>query len=221
MNPTKTRFKIDMAEDFGRKFEGMEEEAERSFHRQEGARDALKSAAQPVASLMELIDQDLKDGGLPASGDPVEVAKYAKRWLKRALGALDNLATKAEVARIAAEGRRKGLEDAKQFAFKVWEDERGKLEAYLKAVEEERDGDGESDDVPGGHPGPSLKSQRQAEEKQKESAPPAETPKGPKKPNPLASKEKAPPKKAAKKAAQKKTASKPAKKRLRDPKKKR
>lgn len=201
MNPTKTKFKIDMAEDFGRKFEGMEEEAERSFYRQEGARDALKAAAQPIGQLMANIDDEVKEGALKEiAGEPLKVAEYAKRWLKRALGSIDSLATKAEVARVAAGGQRKGLEDAKKVAFKVWEEERNKLRAYLEAVEEDkpRDDGREAD----GHPGPTLKSQRSTEE------------------NPLAKEPKNEPKKAPKKkATQAKKA--PAKKRLRDPKKKR
>jgi hypothetical protein len=145
---------------------------------------------------------------LSSFGEPIEVAKYAKRWMKRAIGSIDSLATKAEASRIAATGQKKGLEDAARVAHKAWEEERNKLQAYMEALEEDKPReDGRELD---GHPGPTLKSKRQAEG-QKE-------PEQEKEPEKVEKQKKAPAKKAKK--AKKDTAQTP-KKRLRDPKKKR
>lgn len=163
MNPAKTKFKIDMAEEFGRKFEGMEEEAERSFYRQEGARDALKAAAPQISALMAHIDEEAKEGVLAEFGEPLKVAAYAKKWLQRAIGSIDGMATKAEVARIAAGGTQDGLKRAKEYAHNVWKEEQTKLRAYLEALEEKFPEDEEAKS-PDGHPGPTLKSKRKAEE---------------------------------------------------------
>lgn len=189
MNPTKSRFKIDMSESFGREYEKMEDEANNSFYRQEGARDALKAAAKEIDKMLSYIDKEAKSGKLDSFvGEPLMVAKYAKKWINTAIGSIDGFATKAEAARISFGGKRKGLEDAKDYAFKIWKEEREKLEAFNDAVrklqEEAKDGGGEADlRSLDGHPGPSLKAQRQAEEameaekaKEKEN-PDQETPK--------------------------------------------
>jgi len=206
MNPVKTKFKIDMAEAFGRKFEGMEDEAEHSFYRQEGARDALKAVAPKIGELMAHIDEEIKSGALDEIGEPLKVAAYAKKWLQRAIGSIDGLATQAEVARIGMGGKMKGLKDARQYAFNVWKEEQAKLQSYLNALEDDvliEDGK-----APDGHPGPTLKSKRRVEEPEsKEPTSEEPTPSTETKPEPL--------KKGKKGEAGEK------KKRLRQPKKKR
>ena len=178
MNPAKAQFKADLAESFGREFEKMEDKAEKSIYLQEGARDALSLAAKRIGELGEHIDKEVEEGALEeVMGEPLKILAYVKKWLKRAVGSVDNLATTAEVARIEATGRMKGLEAAKKYTLNVWMEEHKKLEAYVEAMKE---GDGEIDGrALDGHPGPSLKSQRLAEDAADKPETPPETASGP------------------------------------------
>jgi hypothetical protein len=249
MNPTKARFKIDFSESFGREYEKREEEADHSFYRQEGARDALKKAAKEIEKMLGYIDEEVESGALTSFvGEPLLVAKHTKKWINTAIGSLDGLATKAEVARISYGGKKKGLEEAKEYALKAWKEEKAKLalfnEAMKKLQEDAKNGIETDLRSPDGHPGPSLKSQRLAEEameaekakekdnpdqeapKEEETTPKAEAPQAaPKTSNPLAGPG---PNPLAKKKTKKEKATKkdmgikePRKKRLRQPKKKR
>ena len=193
MNPAKTHIKTIMAEEFGRHIEEMGDKALTRVHSHKGGKDAFVMAAQRVGQLGEHIDKDLAEGVIDEYvGEPLKVAAYAKRYLKRAVGALDNLATAAEIAVHVAEGRAKGLNDATEYVQGVFKAELEKLEAFKKALaEDESAGLSLVDSPPAsgadGHPGPSLKSQRQEE------LPGALTKKAPKK--------KAPAKRTPKKAS--------------------
>lgn len=216
MNPAKSQVKAGVYEELGREYEEREKATTVESHQQHGARDGLKLAAGRVGELGNHVAEEMKEGVIEGlAGEPLKIEAYVMKWIKRAVGVCDNLATTAEVARINAVGKAKGLEMAKEHAFKLWKQESAQLSAYAKALEEGRLEEGDD-----GHPGESLKAQRQAEDAEKPEEPrkeePQAKPKGPRAPNPLAGK--------GKKAAQpKKAAEKPKsqKKRLRDPKKKR
>jgi len=161
MNPAKTQIKSVVAEEFGRHIEEMGDKARAQVHGHKGGKDAFILAAQRVGQLAAHIDKDLKEGVIDEYvGEPLKVATYAKRYLKRAVGALDNLATAAEIATHVSEGRAKGLDDATGYINGVFKAEMSKLEAFKALVAE----DGR---VPDAHPGPSLKAQRQEKPKTK------------------------------------------------------
>lgn len=164
MNLDKSRTKIDLTKVLGAQFANMSEEAGKDQLRQEAARDALKLAAQRVGELGLHVTKDLDEGVLSPSDlkDPKTVEIFIKKYIKRAVGVLDNLATSAEVARMIANGREKGVAAAEQVVRTMCEAEIAKLqeiERQLQAgeltVEEVR---------AGGHPGLPLKYQRQDEE---------------------------------------------------------
>ena len=201
MNPSKSQIKAVVYDEVGREFEKREGDALKDSERQHGARDALKLAAQRVGELGNHIREEMKEGVIEElAGDPLKVEAYAMKWLKRAVGVCDNLATTAEVARVHATGRAKGLADAKEHALKLLRAENSVMEAYRKAMEspDGEDLDGRSLD---GHPGLPMKARRRAEDEADEvGKEPSEKPE---------------------KAKSKAKAKTPAKKRLRDPKKKR
>jgi len=154
MNPAKAQIKTIMAEEFGRHIEEMGDKARAQVHGHRGGKDAFILAAQRVGQLAAHIDKDLEEGVIDEYvGEPLKVAAYAKRYLKRAVGAIDNLATAAEIATHVSEGRAKGLDDATGYVNGVFKAEMSKLEALKASIEE----DGR---VPDAHPGPSLKAQR-------------------------------------------------------------
>jgi NACalpha-BTF3-like transcription factor len=176
MNLTKVEVTLLTAEKLGREAEKMVEEARRDEICNVGARDALKQAAKAIGDLGKHVDQDYDEGNLnDVVASPLEVVKYAKRYIKRAVGVIDNLATTAEVGRITSAGRAKGLEQSVKAAKRMVDEERIKIE-NLKTALEQNDVVIEDDvfvvsadrSIPGSHPGASLKTQRQAEEQVEE-----------------------------------------------------
>jgi hypothetical protein len=171
MNPLKAEVKILTAESIGRKMEEMQEESLKQQRLQQGAKEALEFAAKRTSELAAHVDKDLQEGKLDdIIGEPLKVADYAKQYIRRCVGALDNLATQAEVARLGAIGRHKAFGDAAKYVSGVWKEEKEKLESFAEALasgEVRIDEDGPS---PTGHPGPTLKSQR-LEEVEKDSKP--------------------------------------------------
>lgn len=174
MNLDKSRTKIDLTKALGAQFADMSKEAGRDQLRQEGARDALKFAAQRVGELGLHVTKDLEEGVLSPSDlkDPKTVEIFIKKYIKRAVGVLDNLATTAEVARTIASGREKGISSAEQVVRKMCETEIAKLQEVERqlqtgemTVEELRTG---------GHPGLPLKYQREDEEAEAVEEPVAE-----------------------------------------------
>jgi len=163
MNVNKSMMKVDLAKSIGSKYADMVKEAEKDQLRQEGARDALKLAVERVGDLGLHVDKDLEEGVLSASDlkDPKKVEMFIKRFIKRAVGVVDNLATTAEIARTVASGRTKGLQSAENYVRKLGEAEVARLQELEKQI-----GRGEltlEDVGAGGHPGLSLKHQREDE----------------------------------------------------------
>jgi len=198
MNPAKAHVKAIVAEEFGRHIEEMSEKAVERVHVHNGAVEAFRLGAKRAGELGEHIDKDVKEGIIDEFvGEPLKVAAYAKKYLKRAVGALDNLATAAQIAIHVAEGRAIGLKDANKYVNGIWKEEREKLEAFNRALANDETIDLRGDSVPpafDGHPGLSLKAQRQAEERLSEE-PRAQPPKPESKKTPA---KKAPAKKSSK-----------------------
>lgn len=161
MNVSKAIVKVDLAKSIGAKYASMTKEAENSRLRQEGARDAIKEAAKRVGDLGLQLDKAFEDGELPAADlkDPKKIEIFIKRWNRRAVGVLDNLATTAEMARVQATGRVKGLQAAEEYVRKLAEAEVSRLEELQRQLDS---GEVVLEDVEsGGHPGLSLKHQRE------------------------------------------------------------
>lgn len=166
MNLDKSRMKIDMAKVLGAKFAEMSDATNADQFRQEGARDALKLTAKRVGDLGLHVDKDLEEGVLSASDlkDPKKVEIFIKRFIKRAVGVIDNLATTAEIARTLAAGRQKGLEAAEKVVQNIAESEVRRLEEIERQL---KSGELTIEEVEsGGHPGLPLKYQREDEERE-------------------------------------------------------
>ena len=163
MNVGKSMVKVDLAKTLGSQYSDMVAAAEKDELLQQGAREALKLAMQRVGDLGLQLDKSLEDGELSASDlkDPQKVESYIKRWNKRAVGVLDNLATTAEIARTIANGRAKGLKAAEEVARKMAEAEVGKLKELQRQIDS---GEITLEEASGREAPPSLKQQREDEE---------------------------------------------------------
>jgi len=188
MNVSKSMMKIDMAKSLGSQYAGMAKAAKEDQLRQEGARDALKLAAQRVGALGLQLDKALEDGELTPDmlKDPKQIEIFVKRWNRRAIGVIDNLATTAEVARMDAVGRVKGLEAAEALVQGMAKSEVSKLEELQRQIES---GEITVEDVQRPEAPLSLKHQREDEAaaeaaKAEETPPPEATSTPPEEPKP-------------------------------------
>jgi hypothetical protein len=207
MNVSKSMAKVDLAKTLGKRYADQAREADKQEILQQGAKEALEYAAKAVGDLGLKLDKALEDGELTPEmmKDPKQIEIFIKRWNKRAVGALDNLATAAEIARRDAIGRAKGLRAAEEGAKKEAEAEIKRLTALQAAIEsgeitlEEAEAGTALPGEPGGHPGLPLKHQREDERAAEEapSTPPPAKSKAPAKKRPK--KKPQPRKKAAKK----------------------
>ena len=141
MNPLKSEVKILVAENIGREMEGFAEGAQKQVHMQQGAKEGLEHAAQKVAELLEHIDKDFDNGGLEGFKNPLKVMEYAKRYIKRSIGVIDNLARVAEISKIKYGGKEKGFSEAAAHINKLWKEEKTKLENFAKMLEQSESGE--------------------------------------------------------------------------------
>lgn len=162
MNVSKSMMKVDLAKTLGKQYAEMAAASEKDLLRQEGARDALKEAAKAVGFLGVKLDEALEAGELtPAMlKDPKEIEGFIKRWNKRAVGAIDSLATKAEIAMQVVSGRAKGLRAAEEVVQKTANTEIARLEELQRQIDS---GEVTVETVTKREAPPSLKSQREAE----------------------------------------------------------
>ena len=166
MNPVKSKIKADVYESFGREMEEREKKVNAEIQQNVGAKDGLALAAKRIGDLNEHIRKDMEEGAIDVlAGEPLKIEAYAMKWVKRAIGVCDNLATAAEVARIQSIGKAKGLSETKDLIFKLWTNEQCMINAYLESLEKNPDGDVDGRSLDG-HPGLSLKAVRKESDSQ-------------------------------------------------------
>ena len=177
MNVGKSMMKVDLAKTLGAQYAEMAQAVENDRLRQEGARDSLKLAAQRVGALGLQLDKALEDGELSAANlkDPKQVEIFIKRWNKRAVGVLDNLATAAEIAIQIASGRAKGLKAAEEVVQKTAETELAMLRELQRQIDA---GEATLEEAQGREAPQSLKHQREDEGGEKAEATSEAVPKG-------------------------------------------
>jgi malonyl CoA-acyl carrier protein transacylase len=162
MNVSKSMMKVDLAKTLGKQYAEMAEAAEKDRLRQEGARDALREAAKAVGNLGVKLDEALEAGELTQDmlRDPKQVEIFIKRWNKRSVGALDNLATRAEIAMQVVSGRIKGLRAAEEVVQKAAQVEVDRLAELQRQIDS---GEVTVESVTSYEAPPSLKHQREDE----------------------------------------------------------
>ena len=163
MTIAKAEIKIGTINDLGNKLDDELEVAVQVVERAAGSAAALKQAKSKLAGLYAHIDQDIDEGKIPE--EPLAVAKYAKSYVQKAIGVLDNMAITADVAKIRAEGKLEGLRVALGVAKKDMDAEKAKLAGLLTALEEGgsvvlEDGGDIPERAIGVHPGDPLASRR-------------------------------------------------------------
>lgn len=181
MNVGKSMAKVDLAKTLGKRYADQAKEADKQELLQQGAKEGLELAVKRVGDLGLQLDKAFEDGELTQEmlKDPKQIEIFIKKWNRRAVGVIDNLATTAEVARRDAIGRAKGLRAAEEGAQKEAESEVRRLRALQEAIDsgeitlEEVEAGTSLPGEPGGHPGLPLKHQREDEEAAEAASKPA------------------------------------------------
>lgn len=93
--------------DAGATVEDMKEQAEREIERVRGEVSAFTVAARAVNDLAAVVDK-MTDGGEMSDEDRA----IARRWIARAVGVVDNLRQRSEVASFIAQGKAQALTGA-------------------------------------------------------------------------------------------------------------
>jgi hypothetical protein len=110
MSIEKSVIKIGTIQELGNQFDDFKEEALAEQHRNEGARSALKQAMKLFQPIFDKVEAEAKEGAFDEVEGAIAICEVVKRSLKRVLGALDGLATQANVNRLVQEGKVAGYE---------------------------------------------------------------------------------------------------------------
>ncbi len=134
MTLAKAEIKIGTINQLGNQIDDALEEAAHLVDQAAGAASALRQAQKKLKGLYGHVDEDVDEGKMP--DDPLLVAKYAKGYIQKAMGILDNLSTSADITRVRAEGKLEGLKASLGIAKSEMDAEKVKLVALRAAVEE-------------------------------------------------------------------------------------
>ena len=130
MNLDKSEFKIDLARNWGRRFEEMETGTKTLVLRLEGNIDGLQKAAVALNESRNYYQQQVDDGQLT-----FEECKLAMKVIDRCIGSLDNLAEGAKVTRFMRQGELSGFKKVLDFLEKTHKEEVGRVKAVAAMVE--------------------------------------------------------------------------------------
>jgi len=152
MGVEKAELKRAVLHGLGADTEDMLEEAGRRRSENTGARQALLLAAKHVQAIAEVVDKELESGKLEelCEGEPLKIAKYAKRQIARCVDSLDLAAQAARNREIQGHGevealkgvvalleKRHAMEDAAIQAFRAREAELAAAVAVADQVAED------------------------------------------------------------------------------------
>lgn len=170
MSVLKSELKQLVTHEIGVRVEDAKEAAQKELHALEGKQAAFLEGSKAVEALMVGIDKDVSEEKYG-----LEVAEVAKRYMTRAVNALQNLSMQASQLRVAQSGKVQGFEHTVKLLSNLIEQEKAKAAALQTVPEAAPPGDR---DRPAGLRPVSIKAQRLAEEAaaKETSAPPPPPP---------------------------------------------
>lgn len=140
MSIEKAELKVLVAHSIGSDMENKLEAAQRLEHQYEGGQLALKQAKIDILSIAEHLKKDLEEGKLDPKklelNSELAVHDFVKKWLGRCFISLDGTKEKQRSMQLGAAGMVKGIKDCMTVPLKVMEQERAKMEAVKRAIEE-------------------------------------------------------------------------------------
>lgn len=172
MSIEKMRLTAAIAEGMGREIENDLENAVVKVHKLQGACDALQQAMKIISAMSTDIVEEFKSGKVQIDPtDETAVARYAVTKRQEVVAKLSELVEIAKVSAIKADGERAAFNAVVERFKKSRDEQLNKINAIRQQIQSGElvvDGDdivatGTHHPV-GTHPGPTLKSIRQAEE---------------------------------------------------------
>ena len=177
MSLEKSELKALMADNFAADLFAAKEKSDGEVHRHTGQMEAYSKAKQMMTAVSQNINDEIVKAPEPPF-DPTDLVSIGKWVVSRFMGAANEfhkLAESAAKSSVQAEGMAKGIEIAINRMAAVSTEERNKVDAAKAALASGKlvdAGDGDmvltpgpgAPRVPGQHPGPPMKAQRQAAE---------------------------------------------------------
>lgn len=130
MNLDKSEFKMQLARNWGKKFEDFEENAKIIIYRLEGSAASLKKAAQALDESRSFYQKQVDDEIITMAE-----CKLAMRVIDRCIGSLDNLAETDKINRLVKQGELLGYKKTLDFMEKEHTEEKKRVEGVLRAIE--------------------------------------------------------------------------------------
>lgn len=131
-----------LAQSFARKLEGLEEKAKRDLHQLDGAKGALKQAADAIEQHRAYYQAAVDRGDLDGPS-----CTLAMDVITRCVGGLQNLADKAQLAATLKTGELRGLSQGIDTLEKEFNEERKRLQAVASLVEYDGRPDAAAQDI--------------------------------------------------------------------------
>jgi hypothetical protein len=161
----KSEFKALIINELGAKIEDMAEVVKLDTAKYEGAKEALILANKKINELQIIVDKDLDNGDLNNLQDPINIAKYIKKYLIRASAILENGTLMAEKNYILSQGKSQALQKVIINMQKTRDIELEKSN-NKKNLEQNLETQQNIIEPVGIHPGTSIKAQRKTEGKE-------------------------------------------------------
>lgn len=184
MSAEKSELKALIADGFAAEFLDSRDKSHRSVALHRGAAEGLAKAEQVVNAVTQETRNELVEKGIPFdAADPIAVGKFVVGRLMEAVRKLHELAENASLSSVRAEGELRAYEVMVNRLAGAASKERAKAQGLRRAEEAAgRNGNGEAmrsqtelahvgarpePRLPGTHPGPPIKAQRQESEPQR------------------------------------------------------
>lgn len=136
MSAAKTELKMAVLHDQGVKADDQLDAATRRMCGHDGAKQALRGLAKMISGLAEFVDRDVEAGKIPS--EPLEVAKYAKLMIDRAVQAAIGQGQHQENCQLSAAGEIGAYKAMVESLQKEHAQEAAKLAAIQQAVADGR-----------------------------------------------------------------------------------
>lgn len=181
MSADKSDLKALIADGFAAEFLDSRDKAHRSVALHKGAAEGLLKAKEVINGVTQQVRSELVGKGIPFDpSDPIEVGKFVVDQLMSAVRKVHELSENAALSSIRAEGALHAYETIVNRLAEAAHQERAKAEGIRQAMAAAAGNNGDGDlimtqtemahvttrpgpRIPGAHPGPPVKGQRQAE----------------------------------------------------------
>jgi len=174
MSLEKSEIKRAVVHEFGATMDDALEEARKEVHLAHGAHTGLLQIAKKVQELSAHVDKDLDEGKFEAMESSLDIAKYVKVYIQRAVAVVESGAKTFEQRHLMAQGRESAFAQSVAMSKKMYDLETARINSLRQAEAEEQSGESDKSNgsgsngrtrrVVGTHPKATVKQRRLAQE---------------------------------------------------------